>query len=89
LCCFNLLKELLPLLGKEHRKQSLQEQSLGISVLQAWLLPRDDLCRLSGWGELRFSITIFPAAFLTASEMLSLCTSIAIYLLLFIEGASF
>src|SRR5215472_9046216 len=36
------------------------------------------------------SITIFPAAFLTAIEMLSLCTSIPIYLvLLVIKGAPF
>src|ERR1700690_2640204 len=35
------------------------------------------------------SITIFPAAFLTAIEMLSLCTSMPIYLLLVIEGCSF
>src|SRR5580658_9180387 len=33
------------------------------------------------------SITIFPAAFLTAIEMLSLCTSIPIYFLLSIERA--
>src|SRR5580700_10171556 len=35
------------------------------------------------------SITIFPAAFLTASEMLSLCTSMPIYLVLVIKGCSF
>src|ERR1700683_2826345 len=35
------------------------------------------------------SITIFPAAFLTAIEMLSLCTSMPIYLVLVIEGCSF
>src|SRR5215469_504783 len=33
------------------------------------------------------SITILPAAFLTAIEMLSLCTSMPIYLLLVIKGA--
>src|ERR1700684_3306809 len=32
------------------------------------------------------SITIFPASFLTAIEMLSLCTSIPIYFRLFMEG---
>jgi hypothetical protein len=35
------------------------------------------------------SITIFPAAFMTAIEVLSLCTSIPIYLLLVIKGCSF
>ena len=35
------------------------------------------------------SITIFPAALLTAIEMLSLCTSLPIYLLLVIEGSPF
>src|SRR5580704_19250317 len=35
------------------------------------------------------SITIFPAPFLTAIEMLSLCTSIPIYFLLSIEGVPF
>src|SRR5215472_10186290 len=35
------------------------------------------------------SITIFPALFITAIEMLSLCTSIPIYLLLVIQGRSF
>src|SRR5208282_439970 len=35
------------------------------------------------------SITIFPAAFLTAIEMLSLCTSMPIYLVLVIKGCSF
>src|ERR1700733_9179255 len=35
------------------------------------------------------SITIFPAAFLTAIEMLSLCTSMPIYLVLVIEVCSF
>src|SRR5215470_4766648 len=39
--------------------------------------------------SMRLSITIFPAGFLTATEMLSLCKSIPIYLLLFIEGRSF
>ncbi len=34
-------------------------------------------------------ITIFPAAFLTAIEMLSLCTSMPIYFLRSIEGAPF
>src|ERR1700745_1073764 len=37
-----------------------------------------------------FSITILPAAFLTAIEILSLCTSMPIYLvLLVIKGCSF
>src|SRR5580704_7414420 len=35
------------------------------------------------------SITIFPAAFLTAIEILSLCTSMPIYFLLSMEGAPF
>src|SRR5260370_19890271 len=35
------------------------------------------------------SITIFPAPFITAIEMLSLCTSIPIYFLLSIEGVPF
>jgi hypothetical protein len=35
------------------------------------------------------SITIFPAAFLTAIEMLSLCTPVWIYFLLSIEGVPF
>src|SRR5579864_7073261 len=35
------------------------------------------------------SITIFPAPFLTAIEMLSLCTSMPIYFLLSIEGVPF
>src|SRR5215471_9438852 len=35
------------------------------------------------------SITILPAAFRTAIEMLSLCTSIPIYLVLIIEGVPF
>src|SRR6202162_5546085 len=35
------------------------------------------------------SITIFPAAFLTAIEILSLCTSMPIYFLLSIEGVPF
>src|SRR6202162_2661297 len=35
------------------------------------------------------SITSFPASFLTAIEMLSLCTSIPIYLQLVIKGCSF
>jgi hypothetical protein len=34
-------------------------------------------------------VTIFPEAFLTAIDMLSLCTSMPIYLLLVIEGAPF
>jgi len=47
-------------------------------------------CRIMlAFVSMRLSITIFPAAFLTAIEMLSLCTSIAMYLLLFIEGAPF
>jgi len=33
------------------------------------------------------SITIFPLWFITAIEMLSLCTSIPIYLVLIIKGA--
>src|SRR5450432_3063141 len=35
------------------------------------------------------SITIFPAAFITAIEILSLCTSMPIYLVLVIKGCSF
>src|SRR5580692_1113478 len=35
------------------------------------------------------SITIFPASFLTAIEILSLCTSMPIYLVLVIKGCSF
>src|ERR1700691_1550284 len=35
------------------------------------------------------SITIFPAPFLTAIEMLSLCTSMPIYFLLSIQGVPF
>ncbi len=35
------------------------------------------------------SITIFPAPFITAIEMLSLCTSMPIYFLLSIEGVPF
>ena len=37
----------------------------------------------------RIAITIFPAPFLTAIEMLSLCTSMPIYFLLSIEGVPF
>src|SRR5258708_3656003 len=35
------------------------------------------------------SITSFPAAFMTAIEMLSLCTSMPIYLVLVIKGVPF
>src|SRR6266478_2049094 len=35
------------------------------------------------------SITIFPAAFITAIEILSLCTSMPIYLVLVIKGVPF
>jgi hypothetical protein len=35
------------------------------------------------------SMTIFPAAFLTAIEILSLCTSTPIYLVLVIKGVPF
>ena len=40
-------------------------------------------CRIMlAFVSMTHSITIFPAAFITASEMLSLCTSIPIYFLL-------
>src|SRR5450755_5036638 len=39
--------------------------------------------------SIKLSITIFPALFITAIEMLSLCTSIPIYFLLSIEGVPF
>src|ERR1700683_3721341 len=47
-------------------------------------------CRIMlAFVSMTHSITIFPAPFLTAIEMLSLCTSIPIYFLLSIEGAPF
>src|SRR5580693_358077 len=47
-------------------------------------------CRITvAFVSITHSITIFPASFLTAIEMLSLCTSIPIYFLLSIEGVPF
>src|ERR1700704_5710665 len=44
-------------------------------------------CRIMlAFVSMTHSITIFPAAFITAIEMLSLCTSIPIYLVLVIKG---
>src|SRR6516162_497402 len=44
-------------------------------------------CRMVfAFVSMTHSITIFPAAFLTAIEVLSLCTSIPIYLVLVIRG---
>src|ERR1700681_3193446 len=40
-------------------------------------------------ASITHSITIFPASFLTAIEILSLCTSMPIYLMLVIKGCSF
>src|SRR6267143_1614873 len=47
-------------------------------------------CRIMlAFVSITHSITIFPEAFLTAIEILSLCTSIPIYLVLVIKGCSF
>jgi site-specific recombinase XerC len=47
-------------------------------------------CRIMlAFVSITHSITIFPAPFITAIEMLSLCTSIPIYFLLSIEGVPF
>src|SRR5271167_4147379 len=47
-------------------------------------------CRIMlAFVSMTHSITIFPAAFLTAIEILSLCTSMPIYLVLVIKGCSF
>src|SRR5260370_17958600 len=44
-------------------------------------------CRIVlAFVSMTHSITIFPTAFITAIEMLSLCTSIPIYLMLVIKG---
>src|SRR5580698_2707226 len=44
-------------------------------------------CRIMlAFVSITHSITIFPTAFITAIEMLSLCTSIPIYLVLVIKG---
>src|ERR1700747_1862468 len=39
--------------------------------------------------SMTYSIPIFPEAFMTAIEILSLCTSMPIYLVLVIKGCSF
>src|SRR3984893_9254687 len=47
-------------------------------------------CRIMlAFVSITHSIPIFPAPFITAIEMLSLCTSIPIYLVLVIKGCSF
>src|SRR5665213_1396183 len=47
-------------------------------------------CRIMlAFVSMTHSITIFPAPFITAIEMLSLCTSMPIYFLLSIEGVPF
>ena len=47
-------------------------------------------CRIMlAFVSITHSIPIFPAPFITAIEMLSLCTSIPIYFLLSIEGVPF
>src|ERR1700692_3927863 len=47
-------------------------------------------CRIMlAFVSMTHSITIFPEAFMTALEILSLCTSIPIYLVLVIKGCSF
>src|SRR5208337_2085502 len=47
-------------------------------------------CRIMlAFVSMTHSITIFPAALLTAIAMLSLCTSMPIYLVLVIKGCSF
>src|SRR5437870_13595665 len=47
-------------------------------------------CRIMlAFVSMTHSITIFPEAFMTALEILSLCTSIPIYLVLVIKGAPF
>src|ERR1700686_3092393 len=47
-------------------------------------------CRIMlAFVSMTHSIPIFPAPFITAIEMLSLCTSIPIYFLLSIEGVPF
>src|SRR6202011_3739510 len=54
--------------------------------------PRSPLinCRIMlAFVSTTHSITIFPAPFITAIEMLSLCTSMPIYFLLSIEGVPF
>src|SRR6202140_3675771 len=45
--------------------------------------------RMFALVSITHSITIFPTSFLTAIEILSLCTSIPIYFLLSIEGVPF
>src|ERR1700746_1339450 len=54
--------------------------------------PRSPLinCKIMlAFVSITHSITIFPEAFMTALEILSLCTSIPIYLVLVIKGCSF
>src|SRR6267378_677836 len=47
-------------------------------------------CRIMlAFVSITHSITIFPEAFMTAIEILSLCTSMPIYLVLVIKGCSF
>src|SRR5882672_11013337 len=47
-------------------------------------------CRIMlAFVSITHSITIFPSPFITAIEMLSLCTSMPIYFLLSIEGVPF
>src|SRR5271155_4304160 len=57
--------------------------------LQVAAQPIDKLQIMLAFVSMTHSITIFPAEFITAIEMLSLCTSMPIYLVLVIKGCSF